>query len=821
MGTTAQLGRYLIAACLAGFVWIARAAEPAAELLANGSLDQGDGAVPSAWDFQRDVGQGAGRWRSDGGTANSGCLEVTVTKAGQCDFRPAEGAVPLEPGNAYLLTAAIKASTVAAGSHSVELQWFGDTGFISRDIAAAAVKDRWVSVAVGPVTPPDGASSVYVLLRCYATGTYAFDDVRLEASPGVAAGRNLLHNSGFEADADGDGVPDNWEPAPPIAGGDTPAWERSVRHSGAHSVRSQRPEGVAANHGLWSQSGVAVTPALRYELSAATRADAFGRGFRLAIEWLQGGKVVAVDELTDQTTEGWQRKALKALAPPTAEQARVTLQAQGTGTVWFDSVALSEDRPAARLDLWLEAPNARGLIRDGIDAKVLKVCFALESTEPAVGLRLTLVDAGGKELAESRPLASQGTWEPGITTLGRGAYRVVAEALSAEGRALLSESAPLDIVAGDAAGVFFRADHIAVVGGKPWFPIGVCSMPVLDPVAEKLAAAGFNLVVTGDFTSGAPEKVREILERARALGLCLIEWNNGWAYDDISVAEREERYRQSAAKVAGHPAFLGWMCDEALWNGVPLARVRHSAMAARAAAPTCVFWENQAPRNRVEDLARYVRWADVTGMDIYPVEGADHSDLPNKTLSVVGDEVDKQHRTTLPAPLAADPAAPGRKPVWAILQGFGWNAWEKDKGRHKRAPTWDETRFMAYDAILHGAVGIVYWGASYEAQEAPIWDALRRVARELADLTPVLVSSERVPVRVDGAPGVIAQGRRVAGKLWVIAANERGEAATARLQAREAKGSFERVAESADLTAADGVITDSFGPFGVHLYRER
>ena len=129
---------------------------------------------------------------------------------------------------------------------------------------------------------------------------------------------------------------------------------------------------------------------------------------------------------------------------------------------------------------------------------------------------------------------------------------------------------------------------------------------------------------------------------------------------------------------------------------------------------------------------------------------------------------------------------------------------------------------MAYNAILHGATGIVYWGASYEAQEAPIWDHLRRIARELADFTPALVSGEHVAVTVEGAPGVLAWGRRVDGKVWVIAANERGEAApTVRLEVAGAKGSFERVAESAELRAAEGTVSDAFAPFAVHLYRER
>jgi hypothetical protein len=659
-----------------------------------------------------------------------------------------------------------------------------------------------------------------VLLRCYAPGTYAFDSLRIEQGPAPGRGSQVLRNGGFDSDADGNGLPDTWTPQAAETG--TLAWDAEVQQSGGHSVRIRRPAEATGPSPAWLQEGIPVTPALRYEFSAATRADTFGRELRLAVEWLQGGKTIAVEELKDQTTEGWQRKSLRVLAPPAAEQARVLLQALSGGTVWFDAAALLEQRLAAQVDLRVEAPNSRGLIRDGVDPRAVSLHFAVAATEGEdILLRLALTDAAGSVLKELRPSEHSGLWALDLSALPRGAYRVAGEASKADGTVLASEVAPLDLVAPDAPGLFFREDHVALVGGKPWFPIGVCSMPVLDPVAERLAGAGFNLIATGGFTHEPPEKVREVLDRARNLGLYLMEWNNAWAYDEVPFDERERRFRTTAANVAGHPAFLGWMCDEALWNGVPVSKVRNAYLAARAAMPTCAFWQNQAPRNAVADLARYVRWADVTGMDIYPVEGADHSDLPDKTLSVVGAEMDKQHRTTLPPELQAGAAARGRKPVWAILQGFGWGAWEKDPKAHKRAPTWEETRFMAYDSILHGAVGIVYWGASYEAQDSAIWDSLRRIARELADIAPVLVSAERMAVTVEGAPGVLAQGRRVDGKTWIIAANERGEPASVQVRLPGVTGAFERVAESAELAVTDGSITDAFAPYGVHLYRER
>jgi len=422
------------------------------------------------------------------------------------------------------------------------------------------------------------------------------------------------------------------------------------------------------------------------------------------------------------------------------------------------------------------------------------------------------VDADGKALAETQPTRSpEHSWRPSIDGLPLGAYGVIAEAVNAEGRVVASQMAPLNIAPAASPGLFFRDDHIALVEGKPWFPVGVTSFAPTSEVCDRLATSGFNLIVPGQFTLGEKEEVQEALDRVRQLGLYVIEWNNGHVYGEITSEERHRRFAQSADNVAGHPAFLGWMCDEALWNGVPLAKVRDGYLAARAAAPTLVFWQNQAPRNTVEDLCRYVRWADVTGMDIYPVEGATHSDLPNKTLSVVGDEMDKQHQTTA-----------GRKPVWAILQGFGWGAWEKEEDRHKRAPTWEETRFMAYDAILHGATGIIYWGASYEDQESDIWDSLRQIAGELSELMPVLVAEEHVEVGVEPADApIIAEGRRVDGKLWIIAINESPEPRTAQLSLPEGIASLEPFAEATGAVALqNGGVTAAFEPYGVHIYRQ-
>ena len=443
------------------------------------------------------------------------------------------------------------------------------------------------------------------------------------------------------------------------------------------------------------------------------------------------------------------------------------------------------------------------------------VCTARAEVE-GVRCRLSLQDAAGAGLwAEEFGLpAAPRTCEVDTGALALGQYELSAELLPAEGEVLARDVALVDLLPGESAGVFLRPDRVAVVNGQPWFPIGLTSISPLDDEAEGLAQAGFNLLVPGLFSQGERDAARALLDRAQQLGLYVMEWNNAWVYPPGQVLPeaREAALGRMAANAGDHPAFLGLMCDEALWNGVPPADVTHAYRTMRRLMPTRLFWQNQAPRNTIEDLARYCRAADVSGMDIYPVEEPSHSDLPNQTLSVVGDEVEKNLATVQ-----------SRKPVWAILQGFGWLAWEQDPALHRRAPTWEETRFMAYDAIVHGATGIIYWGASYEARDREIWQSLRRMAGELRDLTPALVAPEPVAVTAEpaGSP-IVALGRRVDGRLWVIAVNESAAEVQATLPLPGTVGAVGRWAEEGEAPLRQqGRLTDEFAAWGVHVYRER
>ncbi len=187
------------------------------------------------------------------------------------------------------------------------------------------------------------------------------------------------------------------------------------------------------------------------------------------------------------------------------------------------------------------------------------------------------------------------------------------------------------------------------------------------------------------------------------------------------------------------------------------------------------IWMNHAPRNQIEQLAAFNQAADIVGCDIYPVpvhEKVGHSDLSNRSMSCVGDYTRRMAQ-----------AAPG-KPVWMVLQGFGWGDIQPDKPedirKELRPPTLAETRYMAFDAIVHGARGILYWGSHAVKKDAPFYGELLTFVAELRDLQPVLaapdaalnisVSHQPTYGSVDRAAAVLAKAP--GGTPWLFVVNE-------------------------------------------------
>jgi hypothetical protein len=217
-----------------------------------------------------------------------------------------------------------------------------------------------------------------------------------------------------------------------------------------------------------------------------------------------------------------------------------------------------------------------------------------------------------------------------------------------------------------------------------------------------------------------------------------------------------------------------------LSNGAERAAVMCGQMVAgyqalRALDPRHPVWMNHAPRNQIAQLAAFDEGADIVGCDIYPAPAylGGHSDLADRSLASAGAYT-----------VRMQDAAPG-KPVWMVLQGFGWadlsetpvDAQGREKGRR---PTLAESRFMAYDTIVKGARGILYWGTAYIEKDSQLWSDLLTLARELADRQNVWSAPDaeiQPEVTLAEAMGsldrsVTVLGKNVNGKIWWLVVNE-------------------------------------------------
>ncbi|MCX5757774.1 MAG: hypothetical protein NTU83_04580, partial [Candidatus Hydrogenedentes bacterium] len=324
-------------------------------------------------------------------------------------------------------------------------------------------------------------------------------------------------------------------------------------------------------------------------------------------------------------------------------------------------------------------------------------------------------------------------------------------------------------------------------------------------------------------------------------------------------AEGEQALKDVVAKCGAHPGFLVWeITDESLWTCflnamrgsgtlVEKANAFHASAAAQAARmalgykfmkdidPHHPIWENYSAGGAHEQVAAHAGGADIIGADIYPLMPypTHPVDISRDGLGFVGICAMKMQQ-----------AAP-EKPVWMVLQGMSWGD-TNDLFTHKpepaQYPTFDESRFMAYDAIVRGARGVLYWGTHTIPKDTQFWKDIMKVARELADRQTVLNAPDSpvtpdvdmrlfgfLPWSVSGAGtlrpgsplGVKALGKVVDGATWWIVVNELFFGFSYTLSGLDALNGTTYVEATTGQTATvrNGALSLNIPKYGVHILK--
>lgn len=295
---------------------------------------------------------------------------------------------------------------------------------------------------------------------------------------------------------------------------------------------------------------------------------------------------------------------------------------------------------------------------------------------------------------------------------------------------------------------------------------------------------------------------------------------------------------KAALQYVGDPTIIGWMHGDepdnaqSLGQGkgygppIPPEKIVEGYNKIRQADPTRpvllnlgqgVAWDGWHGRgvrtNHPEDYPEYVKGCDIASFDIYP---ASH-DKPEVAgnLWYVARGVEQLVRWT-----------EGSKTVWNCIE-----CTRIHNPRRKATP--HEVRAEVWMSIIHGSMGLIYFVHEWEPKfnesallsDSDMLSAITAINRQIAELAPVLNS----PTISDGshdssnhaAAPVASMVKKHAGAAYVFAVAMRGDKTTATftLQGLDGKKTAEVIGENRALTSQDGVFTDSFGPWDVHLYR--
>jgi len=297
--------------------------------------------------------------------------------------------------------------------------------------------------------------------------------------------------------------------------------------------------------------------------------------------------------------------------------------------------------------------------------------------------------------------------------------------------------------------------------GRLRFPIGFYEFPGDKEKLQRMAESGINLVRCSN---------RAALDSAHAQGMM------GWV--PLSVQQgATPGLRKQIETLRNHPALAVWEGpDEIVWTFTAYSFLKERAGFTREdwnnQIPKAVnyakkegdkvitkmnegirlvqeldernlpFWVNEAADSDVKYVRDYIDSIDITGCDYYAVRST------GTDLQSIGRLVDRW-----------DAISRG-KPVWMVLQGFSWH--KGRAGRKRLYPSYNQSRFMAYDAIVHGARGILYWGT--QTIDDPLFrESLYAMTSELSALEPLLVGADQtVEVAVIDdlfdAPGIGVRG---------------------------------------------------------------
>lgn len=501
-------------------------------------------------------------------------------------------------------------------------------------------------------------------------------------------------------------------------------------------------------------------------------------------------------------------RTLQAIATDAEEPERVLASSR---------VIRAEPMPV--LELAMASPVFRKQVQSRDPDKTLRLVGSVGDPGVAEGelrLRASLIPQGllRPVWQEAQVVAprSEVRFERSLAEVAPGAYEVQIDLQDSAQRLIARDREALRVLPPAPVEVTFTQKRACLVNGKPLFPIGLYH--VSEPALELINARGKEL--------GLPQvTLEEMLKGVRDHGFNTVvrAWGMpGEDYmriaQDLGLWVLPEVGAPDAASLTGMVDFANRYGNLLMWYGVDEPGGSRLQMALDAYARFAAADPHRpvsAACNNVGVFAEGVRAYDLLMMDPYII-------FPKRSASL------EPIAGWVEAGIAA---GKGRVPIWVVPQAFAIdNVWGE--------PTAEELRCQAYLSIVHGATGLVWyawfttetWSQNPNGRnqwflpDSPMWPAFTKLNGEINELAPVFLEGDvRGPAACDN-DAIHARVWELGGVRTLIAVNPRMEAQACRISGLGA-GTAQVLYEDREVALEGGVLSDSFAPLAVHVYRLR
>lgn len=336
-----------------------------------------------------------------------------------------------------------------------------------------------------------------------------------------------------------------------------------------------------------------------------------------------------------------------------------------------------------------------------------------------------------------------------------------------------------------------KADGTVAVNDQAMFPLGFYHLSWMGTPARRMAdmktiaSMGFNTMVTTMFDPiDDIEGTRTLLQTANANGMKLL-------LEDFNA--------QSISALKNEPGLMGWMVADDCHVHYTTAELQTRHNTVKQADPTHLTYASTAV-SYSNARSDYFGRTDMMGNQSYPIGGGDDINSVYGTLKI----------------LVAESAKKGTAPI-ANLQSFNWDG--------QRMPTTQEVYNMTSQALGAGVKGILYYTYLDQGTDlnnnAAIKTELSKAAKEIKQLTPMLLNGQRREVVASGALRVVQWAYN--GKRYLQVINVSESSTTANFKLPESAGKLSALfagrPTGLKLQADKTTLKGQMGALAVHWYQ--